>query len=85
MKKNDNLLSMIIGIILYLGSLIMFVFGLFASLHYFILSVCLFIGFLYITVYYPRHRMEEEINSMKEILRQIRVTPPPLDNDNKRC
>lgn len=85
MKKNDNLLSMIIGIILYLGSLIMFVFGLFASLHYFILSVCLFIGFLYITVYYPRYRMEEEINSMKEILRQIRVTPPPLDNDNKGC
>ena len=83
-NKQKSILQFVIGVALYFGTLITFVMTLVSTRQYFMPCVGMFIAYMYIVVYNPHKKLEEEISSMKELLQQIKDNDTRNNNDVER-
>lgn len=83
-NKQKSILQFVVGVALYFGTLITFVLTLVSTRQYFMPCVGMFIAYMYIVVYNPHKKLEEEISSMKELLQQIKDNDTRNNNDVER-
>ena len=83
-NKQKSILQFVVGVALYFGTLITFVMTLVSTRQYFMPCVGMFIAYMYIVVYNPHKKLEEEISSMKELLQQIKDNDTRNNNDVER-
>ena len=83
-NKQKSVVQFAVGVALYFGTLITFVMSLLSPSPYFLTSVGLFIAYMYIVVYNPHKKLEEEISSMKELLQQMKDNNAPVNDDIER-